>query len=110
MSEDKTLHLPSSFEGRVLAQLEEISIRLAALETRVGKIEAETKPNWERLHSDFTQFHADMKASFGNLDRKLDVVNKEMFQAKADQKGVELRLDKIEAEAHPQIIAQERNF
>jgi hypothetical protein len=112
VSEDKTaetLHLPS-FEDRVLALLEAVSSRIATLEKRVGEIDADTKPNWERLHRDFAGFHTEMTASFGNLVRKLDVVNKELFQLKADQEGVETRLEKIELEVRPQIIVQNRQF
>ena len=119
MSEDKTaetLHLPS-FEQKILGELETISSRLATVEKRAAQTDLETKPNWERLqkdvaqiHSDFVQLNTDMKASFGNLDRKLDVMNKEMLQVKADQAGIEARLKKIELEARPQIIVQERQF
>ncbi len=116
MSEDKTaeaLHLPS-FEERLLSGLDAVSSRLAALEKRVGEIDADTKPNWERLHRDVAQFHTEMTASFGNLIRKLDVVNKELFQVKADQQGVETRLEKIVRSAprnhrsKPRILASRR--
>jgi hypothetical protein len=112
MSEDKTaktLPLPS-FEASVLVQLETISSRLASLEMRVGKIEADTKPNWEGLHRDFSQLHKEMNESFGNLTRKLDVMNRELFQVKADQQGLETRLDKMESESRPQIIVQDQDF
>lgn len=109
MSEDKTLHLPS-FEERVLGQLDTLSLRLAALETRISEIDRETKPNWERLHKDFSDLHAGVKTIFGNFDRKLDVINKEMLQLKADQKEAEARIEKIELEARPQIIVQDRQF
>lgn len=115
MSEDTTLHLPS-FEHKILAELEIISSRLATVEKRAAQTDLETKPNWERLqkdlaqiHSAFVQLNTDMKVSFGNLDRKLDVINKEMFQVKADQAGLEARLRKIELE-NPQIIVQDHQF
>jgi hypothetical protein len=119
MSEDKTsetLRLPS-FQQRILTELETISSRLASVEKRAAQADLETKPNWERLQKDVTQIHADfvqlntdMKVSFANLDRKLDVMNKEMFQVKADLNGVETRLTRIESEVLPQIIVQDRQF
>jgi len=109
MSEDKTLHLPSA-EERILARFDAIDSRLTLLEKRISEIDAETKPNWERLHGDFTQLHNEMTASFGNLGRKLDVMNKELFQVKANQEGIETRLEKLELDAHPQIFVQDRQF
>jgi hypothetical protein len=112
MSNDQTaetLRL-SSFEERVLAQLNDLSVRIATLQKRIAEIDAETKPNWERIHKDFLQLHKDMKASFAGLDRKFDVMNKELFQIKADQVGIETRLEKIESEATPQVIVQDRQF
>jgi hypothetical protein len=110
VSEDKTaetLHLPS-FEERVLDQLGAVSSRLASLEKRVGEIDMETKPNWERLHRDFSDLHTDVKTIFGNFDRKLDVINSEVLQLKADQKGLERRVVRIESEPRPQIIFQDQ--
>lgn len=112
MSEDKTaktLHLPS-FEEKVLAQLDDVSSRLALLEKRSAERDAETKPNWERLLKDFQEMNTSFSTYFKNFDRKLDVINSEMLQLKADQKGVESRVDKIELEVHPQVIAQDRQF
>lgn len=109
MSEDKTRHLPS-FEERVLDELGALSSRLVALETRIGEIDSETKPNWERLHRDFSDLHTDVKSIFGNFDRKLDVINREVLQLKADQQGMEGRVEKLESAARPQIIVQDRQF
>ncbi|HWN11632.1 MAG TPA: hypothetical protein VNO50_20560 [Pyrinomonadaceae bacterium] len=112
MNEDKTaetLHLPS-FEERVLAKLDEVSLRLAVLEKRSAERDAETKPNWDRLLKEFQDMNTSFSKYFKNFDRKLDVMNSEMLQMKADQKGAETRLDKIEAEGRPQIIVQDRHF
>src|SRR6266550_760352 len=107
MSEDKT-QLLGSFQGQVLTRLDDIGARLTALEKRVGEIDATTKPNWDRLHADFAQLHTSMTASFGNIGRKLDVMNREFFQMKADQDDIKTRLDKVESEARPQTIVQDR--
>jgi len=116
MSEDKTRHLPS-FEERVLAQLDNIDSRLAALEQRGAERDLETKPNWERLHKEFGEIrgqfgemHTDVNTYLAMFDRKLDVINKEMLKLKADQLGIEGRVDKIESEVRPQIIVQDRQF
>jgi len=119
MSEDKTaetLPLPS-FEASVLAQLENIATRLAALEKLRVERDLETKPNWERLHkefgetrTEFSQMHRDVNTYLAMFDRKLDVINKELLKIKADQLGIESRVDKIESEGRPQIIVQDRQF
>lgn len=109
MSEDKTRQF-HPFEDRVLGELQAIGSRLTALEEKMGAIDRETKPNWARLHRDFSEHSAEVRALLGNLDRKLDVINSEMLQLKSDQKAIEKRISKIEVEVRPQVIPQDRQF
>src|SRR5258706_295298 len=105
MSEERTpdtLRLPP-FEERVLARLEDLNARLASLES-------ETKPNWERLLNEFKDMNASVKAYLTNFDRKLDVINSELLQLKANQRDIESRVVKIETEARPQVIIQDHQF
>jgi len=97
MSEDKTaetLHLPS-FEEKVLVRLDVVSSRLGALEKRQADRDYETKPIWERVLKEFSEMRTEVNAHLTNFDRKLDVVNKEMLQLKADQRGIESRVTKL---------------
>jgi tetrahydromethanopterin S-methyltransferase subunit G len=112
MSEDRTKDLPTShsFEEKVLARLDAIDSRLASLEKRAHDRDFETKPIWERVLSEFSQMRVDVETHLTNFDRKLDIVNKEMLQLKANHVGLEERLDKVEAQIVPNIIVQGRDF
>ncbi|HEX8846115.1 MAG TPA: hypothetical protein VF791_15800 [Pyrinomonadaceae bacterium] len=107
MSEDPTRHL---FEEKVLARLDAIDSRLASLEKRAHKRDFETKPIWENLLNAFTKMQAEVDAHLTNFDRKLDVVNKELLQVKADHSGLEKRLEKVEVEMRPDILVQDHQF
>jgi uncharacterized coiled-coil protein SlyX len=111
MSEDtaETLQLPS-FEEKVLAQLDAINARISSLEQRVAKQDYDTKPIWERVLREFSEMRTEVNTHLTNFDRKLDVVNKEMLQLKADQTGLESRLSKIESQVLPEVIVQNRQF
>jgi hypothetical protein len=102
-----TLHL---FEGKVMARLDAIDSRLASLERKDHDRDFETKPMWERVLSEFTQMRTDVDTHLTNFDRKLDIINKEMLQLKADHIGMEGRVSKIELEIHPSVIIQDRGF
>ena len=111
MSDGKTpdtLHLPS-FEEKVLTQLENVNLRLLAIEKKQAEYDYDTKPIWTRVLKEFSEMRHEVNAYFTNFDRKLDVINKEMLQIKADQKGIENRMDRIESQ-YPQIIVQDRQF
>lgn len=112
MSEDKTadtLRL-SSFEEKVLAQLDAVSARLDLLEQRSKERDNETASNLERLLKDFHEMNVTFNTYFKNFDRKLDVMNSELLQLKVDQRAIESRVDKLEVEVRPQVIVQDRQF
>ena len=77
MSEDKTQHLPS-FQTQVLTKLEEVSTRLSALEARVSHAE-QSKPALDQLGKDLNKHNAEIKSLLGDISRKLDIVNKDIF-------------------------------
>jgi hypothetical protein len=110
MSEDETKidGISVSFEDTVLARLEEIGSRLAALEKR--EQEPETKSVIEPILSEVRNINLNIQTYLKNFDRKLDVVNSELLQVKADQRAVEARLSKVEIETQPQVIAQDKQF
>jgi predicted nucleic acid-binding Zn-ribbon protein len=103
MSEDPTRHL---FEDKVLARLDAIDARLTVLEKKSSERDYETRPIWERVLNEITQINT----SLANLDRKLDVMNKELLQLKADNAGLTDRMNKLESQTYPNVIAQERQF
>lgn len=102
-----TLHLPS-FEDKVLAQLESVNGRLASLESRLASLEKrdeerdyDTKPIWNRVLTEISELKteiselktevSELNKRMGNFDRKLDVMNKDVLQVKADLYGREMR-------------------
>lgn len=92
MSDDKaeSRHLPS-FEERVLVRLDAIETAVTALQKKEAVREYDTKPMWEHLIKAFNQMRTDVNTRFDSFDRKLDVINKEVLQLKADQLGFENR-------------------
>ncbi|OLE53921.1 MAG: hypothetical protein AUG51_10685 [Acidobacteria bacterium 13_1_20CM_3_53_8] len=105
MSEENTQNMPDgrSFEERVFARFDSIDARLQNVETRLERLEAksyDTKPIWERALAEILE----VKERLGTLEqlskqmvRKIDVLGKDMLTLRADQTGVENRLDKLES-------------
>jgi chromosome segregation ATPase len=101
MSEESTqnMHDGRSLEERVLARLDAIDARLQSLENQAERRALETKPIWERALAEIIE----VKERLGALEqvsnqmvRKIDVLGKDMLTMRADQTGVEDRLDKLE--------------
>jgi tetrahydromethanopterin S-methyltransferase subunit G len=102
MSEENTQNMLDgrSFEERVFARFDAmdarfdgIEKRLESLETQAEKRALETKPIWERALAEILE----VKGSLANLERKIDVLSRDIIQVRADQAHVEDRLDKIES-------------
>lgn len=85
-----------SFEERVLFALDSINNRLTALELQAERKALETKPMWEKALAEIVETRNEMRQRFDNLERKLDVLNQDMLQLRADQRHAEKRLDKLE--------------
>jgi tetrahydromethanopterin S-methyltransferase subunit G len=95
MSDKTTQTLPDgpSFEERVLTRLDAIDARLQALEGQAERRAMETKPIWERALAEILE----VKQSLANVERKIDVLSRDIVQVRADQAHVESRLDKLES-------------
>ena len=109
-----TLHLPS-FEEKVLTQLESLDNRLASLEKREDERAYDTKPIWNRVLTEISELKTDvsglktdvseiktdvsgLKTEVSELskrmvkvDRKLDVMNNELLEVKAELRALEMR-------------------
>lgn len=115
MSNEITKDMPNghSFEERVFASLGLIDTRLQSIDVRLESVEVqaerralETKPIWERALAEIIGVKAElaeMKERLGSLEdlarqtlRKIDVLNKDMLTMRADQLGLESRIEKIE--------------
>ena len=84
----------SSFEERVFARFDAIDARLQALEDQAERRALETKPIWERALAEILE----LRQSLSNVERKIDVLSRDIVQVRADQAHVESRLEKLESE------------
>ncbi len=89
-----------SFEERVLARLDAIDGRLGSLENQAERRALETKPIWERALAEILEVKEHLSAleqASNQMVRKIDVLGKDMLTMRADQTGLEYRLDKLES-------------
>ena len=102
MNEETTQNIsdPRPFEERVLALLGSMNSRLDSMDTRLQTLEEQserramdTKPIWERALAEILE----VKESVGNLERKFDVLSRDMIQLRADQRRLDGRMDKLES-------------
>jgi chromosome segregation ATPase len=95
MSEETTENISGtrSFEERILARLDSIDSRLQVLEEQSERRALETKPIWERALAEILE----LRESVDNIERKIDVLSRDMIQLRTDQSRVENRLDKLES-------------
>ena len=128
MSEDKTKEMNDSrsFEERVFARFDVVEGRLGNVEIRLGKLEDrqyDTKPIWEqaltaiaelsarldsvntrldsmeaKFDARFDKLETDMDDGFRRVARKMEVLNDSFLEMQADQRYLDRRLEKIEAQ------------
>ncbi len=94
MSEETTQEQNGArpFEERVLSALAEMR---ADFNTRLERLEAkqyDTKPIWQQALTEIME----VKGQLASLDRKFDVLARDMIQLRADQSLVHSRIDKLE--------------
>src|SRR4051812_40497745 len=102
MNEEVTQNIPDgrSFEERIFARLDTIDARLQSLENQAERRALETKPIWERALAELLEVKERLEALeqvSNQVVRKIDVLGKDMLTLRADQTGVENRLDKLES-------------
>jgi len=98
--------MEARFEGRFIAidarldkingRFDGIDNRLNGIDNRVKALEAralDTKPIWERALAEIVQ----VKIGVENLNRKIDVLNQDLLQVRADQRRIEQRMDNPES-------------
>jgi chromosome segregation ATPase len=95
MNEETTENISGtrSFEERILARLDSIDSRLQVLEEQSERRAMEMKPIWERALAEILE----LRESVDNIERKIDVLSRDMIQLRADQARVGNRLDKLES-------------
>jgi hypothetical protein len=95
MSEETTQNMldARSFQERILARLDDINTRLQSLEEQAERRALETKPIWERALAEILE----LKQGLANVERKIDILSRDVVQVRADQTYAERRLDKLES-------------
>lgn len=84
MSEDPTQEMRQPTLQEVLEAVNALGIELHSFRTTMEK----------RLD----EMSTEMKAGFRNVERKVDVLNREMLQLKADYEGLDQRVSRLEPE------------
>jgi tetrahydromethanopterin S-methyltransferase subunit G len=81
---------------RVDARFDRVDARLDGLDIRVQALEAkalDTKPIWERALVEIVE----VKKGVDDINRKLDILNQDVLQVRADQRLVHKRMDAVES-------------
>jgi len=101
-------------EARFEARFDAVERRLSTVEDEISKQALDTKPIWERalaeilevkqsvdeVKADVNQVKADVdevKADVKDIKRKLTVLTQDMMQLRADQLGLERRMDALDS-------------
>ena len=87
------------FDG-VDTRLEVVDTRLDRLEANTERYALDTRPIWERALAeiiDVRQMVSKLSHDFAHLDRKIDVLNKNLLDMRANQVRTDERLDQLES-------------
>jgi hypothetical protein len=96
----KDLNELRTFQERVLAMLAEIGTRLSSVEALVEGRMYDTKPIWERALKEIMEANQHL----ASLERKMDVLGKDMLTLRADHLGIETRLSKLEEHDQDRLV------
>jgi len=89
-----------SFEERVFARFDRLDASMQDFDARLQKLEAkqfDTKPIWERALAEIAGTRQEMRERFDTVDRKFDLLIKDVFQLRTDQSRADARLEKLES-------------
>ena len=105
MSEESTNLLPNDDLQLILARLNSIDERLEKLEARAY----DTKPIWENalkeiadtrieMRERFEKSRTEMESGLRRVERKIDVLNQNILDVRADQRELEERVSKPDSQ------------
>ena len=86
---------------QVLAAIAEINSRLASMDGRFDAMDARfdaIDARFDRVDSRFDKLETDMDDGFRRVARKMEVLNDSFLEMQADQRYLDRRLEKIEAQ------------
>jgi tetrahydromethanopterin S-methyltransferase subunit G len=120
MSEEPTQGLPQDGVSRILARLDSIDTRLTALEDKVDRRLQETRPIWEQVlvrldavegqlgsfdkrldgfERRLDDFGSELRSSLRRFERQVGMLAEDVMIVRADQRGLEKRMDEIGSKA-----------
>jgi chromosome segregation ATPase len=76
---------------------DEIRVELSKIDSRLDSMDA----RFDSIDGRFEAQNTDLENSFGGVERKIDVLNRNILELRADQRYVDSRLEKIESQAKP---------
>lgn len=82
-------------------RLESIENRLDSMDTRFDSMDVRFEALSEKVDASSTALATDLENGLRGVERKIDVLNKNILDLQADQRYVDSRLEKIEAQAKP---------
>src|SRR5437763_4510392 len=94
MSEDETKTLDARLLQQILTKLEMMDVRLQFVEGKIRERGFDTKPIWERALKEIMDVNQNVRV----IDRKIDVLGKDILGLRADQLAIEDRLSKLESD------------
>ncbi|HXT63821.1 MAG TPA: hypothetical protein VN696_12360 [Pyrinomonadaceae bacterium] len=94
MSEDETKTLDARLLQQILTKLETMDARLQFVEEKIRARAFDTKPIWEQALKEIMEVNQTIRT----MDRKMDVLGKDILGLRADQLEIEERMSKLESE------------
>lgn len=83
------------------ARLDSMDLRLDSMDARFDSMDAKFQALSDKVESGSDILHTDLENGLRGVERKIDVLNKNILDLQADQRYVDSRLEKIESQAKP---------
>jgi hypothetical protein len=120
MSEETTQPLPQDGVRLILARLDSIDTRLTVLEDKVDRRLHDTRPIWEQVlvrldaveaqlvsfggrmdgfEKRLDDFGSELRSSLRSFERQVGRLAEDVLKVRADQRGLEDRMDELESKA-----------
>jgi chromosome segregation ATPase len=112
MSEETTHNLPNDNLRRILARLDSIDTRLEKLEARaydtkpiwenalkeIAEARVEMRDDFEKVHVEIEKVGSEVETGTRRVERKIDILNQNILDVRADQRELEERMNKIDSQ------------
>ncbi len=83
------------------ARFDSMDARFDSMEVRFDSMDAKFQALSDKVESGSDILHTDLENGLRGVERKIDVLNKNILDLQADQRYVDSRLEKIESQAKP---------